>query len=118
MYQSKKTCSTGDLQKLRSYLDVFLSKKNKIYCRALQRKVSLDKLPEVLLGRRDAKRRLSKFIVAVDILRYSHEVSEDSIDDCRCFEIRGLDANGILVIVHLREERVRNDRVLYFVSCY
>lgn len=39
MFRSKKPISTDNLQQLESDLDIFLGKRNKVYCKALRRPV-------------------------------------------------------------------------------
>ena len=117
MYRSQKRISTDGLQQLKSDLALFLQKKKTIPCRSLKRHVSLVKLPDAIAKRHDAKRRLQSFIVALDIVRFASEYTERIIGKQTCYEIRGCDSDGRIVIVHLREEVVRKDRMLFFVSC-
>jgi hypothetical protein len=119
MYHSEERISVQNLKQLRSDLQVFLERKKKIYCKALKRPVYLSKLPEVITGRKkDRKRRLQSFNVAVDILRNEKNYTKSEIDGCTRFEICGCDADGRTVKVHLREERIQNDKRLFFVSCF
>jgi len=118
MYRSKRQISRENLPKLKANLVLFLRQKNRVYCRALKRPVHLTKLPDALVERQDAKRRLQRFLVAVDILAGAKTYERRQLRGKTNYEITGMDVNGVLVCVHVREEVVRKDRILYFVSCY
>ena len=117
MYQSRKRISGKGMQQLKSNLSTFVNRKDRVYCKALKRPVSLDKLPTVITERHDAKRRLQVFDVALDILRNETQCAECVLNGYTCYEIRGKAADGNVVIIHLREEVIHKDRVLFFVSC-
>lgn len=117
MYQSRKHISTENLKQLTSDLQLLLQHKKKILCRSLKRAVSLEKLPDAITKRHDAKRRLQALDVAIDIVRHAPSCKERTIGKQKSYELRGKDANKKIVIVHLREEVVQNDRILFFVSC-
>ena len=118
MYVSTIQISELNHWKLQMNLHVFLNGKSKIYCGHLRRYISLAKLPNALTKRKDAKRRLQRFWVAIDILRHARFCNEQFIDGYICYEFRGNDRNGTLVIVHVREEVVRKDKILFLVSCF
>ena len=117
MYRSKKRISINNRRRLTADLSEFLSKKKKVRCKALGRFVSLEKLPEVITNRYDAKRRLQAFMVAIDILQHSSSCIAMERRGKQCFELRGCDIEGCVVIVHLREETIHRNRILFFVSC-
>ena len=117
MYQSRKKISTSNLAQLKCNLDAVLQRRKNVYCKALKRPVSLQKLPQVITERKDAKRRLQAFEVAIDILRNEVEYKASVIKGYACFEVTGYDASSTKVMVHLREEYVQKDRVLFLVSC-
>ena len=118
MYQSKKKISSQNRQWLETDVNRFLDKKKQIYCKALKRKVSLEKLPAAITERRDAKRRLQRLYVAIDILQYAKEYTVKKIDKKQCYELRGHSVDDQEVIVHVREEVQNKNKVLFFVSCF
>ena len=119
MYQSKKMVLKQDIRKARSELISFLGRSSdKIYCKALKRFVFLEKLPECIVHRHDAKRRLNLIFVAFDILKNETIFKKKKVGRWNCFEISGLDRNGVEVCIHVREEVRKYDKKLYFVSCY
>ncbi|USN58092.1 MAG: hypothetical protein H6767_07270 [Candidatus Peribacteria bacterium] len=74
MYKSKLMISTKSKKILSNFLDDFLLKNEKVYCRAFKRKVYLSKLPDVIMGRKSsATQRLQRFWVAIDILKHERE---------------------------------------------
>ncbi len=119
MYKSKIAISTKWRIALINFLNNFLSKNTKVYCRAFKRKVSLDKLPEAITQRKSSvTQRLQRFFVAIEILKYEkrYEVNPDNNKE---FEIIWFDKNNKKVTIHLREEiGMKKDKVLYFVSCF
>ena len=117
MYQSKKRISTDNMQQLKSDLGYLLKRQKKVICKSLKRPVSLEKLPDVFTKRHDAKRRLQALIVGLDIVRHSPSCAKRIIKGYICYEFRGKDIEGNLVTVHLREEVMRKDRILFLVSC-
>lgn len=117
MYQSNRRILTRNSQRLHTDVKELLHTKKKIRCKSLGRFISLQKLPEAIVNRRDSKRRLQSFWVALDIVKHAPSYRNVIIDGYRCFELRGVDALGAVVIVHLREEHVQKDRIVYFVSC-
>lgn len=116
-YQSKRRISTDTLRQLKLDLDLFLKQRKVVPCKILKRNVSLAKLPEVITERYDVKRRLQAFEVAIDIIHYARKYTEKLLGGCICYEFRGYSADGRIVIVHLREEVVHKDRILFLVSC-
>lgn len=117
MYQSSKKVSTDGFLQLKSDITLFLQRKDKIYCKALKRHVFLSKLPKAITERKDAKRRLQAFEVAIDILRSASTYNRKYIKGYVCYEIKGLDISGKIIAIHIREEVVQKDRILFFVSC-
>ena len=119
-YQSKIAISQKSKQVLTKKLLLFLEKNHKTYCKALKRKVFLDKLPDAIIERKQsATHRLQCFFVAIDILKHETTSSVRERSGCLEYEIIGTDCNGKKVYVHLREElSIKKDRVLFFVSCY
>lgn len=77
MYQSKKNIVNKDLATLKKDLMNFLKMHEYVQSKAFSnRKVFLSKLPEVIVGRRSsAKKRLTCFDVAIDILKHSKNYS-------------------------------------------
>lgn len=118
MYQSSIYASKAGAQFLRIELVQILRYKNSIYSKALKRKVFFDKLPEVLLARKDCKHRLQCFIVSLDILKKSKTCTVNPNNDSE-FEVLGLAKNGEVVRIHLREELdEKKNKKVYFVSCF
>jgi hypothetical protein len=120
MYQSKIAISKKTKRILTVKLNEFLTAHQKTYCKALKRPVSLDKLPEAILNRKESSTtRLQKFFVALDILRNETRCMARENKGCLEYEIKGLDRTGKTIYIHLREElSIKKDRVLFFVSCY
>ncbi len=70
MYQSHIALSTKSKDVLSKKLHEFLLSHEKTYCKALKRTVSLGKLPEVILKRKESSTaRLRCFFVALDVLK-------------------------------------------------
>ncbi len=88
MYQSKILISTYNKLHCLNILSDFLQKNRSIYCRALKKKVSLKKLPEVFLQRKNAKHRLQRFFVAIDILKHEKIVSSQNFSVTPSHEMR------------------------------
>ena len=118
MFQSGQKISRGSTSQLLQELEQFLAQKHKVYCRYLRRPVFLTKLPNAISKRRDARRRLQAFRVALDITQHAYTGKVMKIDGDICHELRGKDAEGKTVIVHLREEKVNSDQKVFFVSCF
>lgn len=120
MYQSKQIISNHSKHTLAKRLEIFLQENHRIYCRALKRNISLEKLPEAILSRRkSATVRLQRFFVAIDILSRAKNYTVRESKGCLEYEILGMDLNHEKVYIHLREElSIKKDRILFFVSCY
>lgn len=118
MYQSRKNISCFPKSALINDFLLFLSRKGKIYCKHLGRSIFLEKLPEILLLRKDSKNRLECFFVAIDIIQHSHYWKEKIIDGFRCYEAVGYTKNNDKVSVHIREEIFQKDKKFFFISCF
>lgn len=120
MYRSKNKISTKNKVLLEKELTIFLEKNKCIYCKALKRKVYLDKLPMAITGRKKSvTRRLKRFFVAIDILKNEKKCTFREQGKNLEYEIVGLDYNSNKVVIHLREElNTAKNRILFFVSCY
>lgn len=119
MYRSNFGIDKFSKGHLISLLKNFLKKNQKVYCRALQKKISLAKLPEAIVERKqDSKKRLQCFFVAIEILKKSSDYKTTSIKGEKCFEVRVLSREGNMVFLHLREEIKRKDKVTYLVSTF
>jgi len=118
VYRSKQQISSKNLPQLKAELLLYLQQKSKIYCKALKRHAHLSKLPDAITERKDAKRRLQRFLVAIDILAKEKTYKQKCFKKHINYAITGLDANNEPVFVHIREEITQKDRILYFVSCY
>lgn len=105
------------MYQLKSDIERLLKCHKKIFCKSLRRHVSLNKLPKAITARKDSRRRLRALAVALDIVRHAPSCKIKMIDKHRCYELRGYDVDGALVIVHLREEIIAKDRILFLVSC-
>lgn len=119
MYKVKIAISTKSKKILINFLNDFLAKNNKIYCRAFKRKISLDKLPEAIIERKSSvTQRLQKFWVAIEILKFEKKYTINPENE-KEFEIIWFDKNNKKVIIHIREEKTpKKDKILYFVSCF
>lgn len=120
MYQSKFTINKKPLLILKKTFLEFLQSTTKIYCSALKRPIFLDKQPEAILNRKDAKVRLAAFDVAIDILKHSKicKTWQHSNSRIIAFSIHGLSLEGYLVSIHIREETFKKDRRLYLISIF
>lgn len=120
MYKSKIPISKKSKEILAKKLEEFLASHQKIYWKSRKRTISLKKLPEAILKRKQsATWRLQRFFVALDILKNESLFSVREKNGCLEYEIMGLDQNNKKVTIHLREElSIRKDRVIFFVSCY
>lgn len=120
MYKSKLEISNKNRKSLEFKLQEFLAKHRKIHCKALGRKVSLGKLPQIIIRRNSSvARRLKRFFVTMDILKNEKDYFVRKKRGCLEYEIKGLDKNGNEVYIHLREElSTGKDKVLVFLSCY
>ena len=118
MYKAKIAISTKWRIILINFLNKYLEKNNKVYCRAFKRKISLKKLPEAIINRKSSvTQRLQKFMVAIEILKFErkYEVNPENENE---FEIVWFDKNNKKVIIHIREEKsLKKDKILYFISC-
>lgn len=120
MYKSKLTISNKNRKTLEAKLQKFLVSNKKIHCKALKRKVSLEKLPRAITKRKSsATKRLQCFFVAIDTLKNEKSYIMRKRNGCLEYEIKGLDKNKKVVGIHLREELVaKKDKVLFFISCF
>lgn len=119
MYQSKRSITNKDLFSLKNDLDDFLQRHEYITAKSFKnRKVFLSKLPEVIVGRKSsAKKRLSCFLVAMDILKHSKRYKIYSKNENEV-TIQGLGNDGRIVEIHLREELDKKNKKLFFISCF
>ena len=110
MYVEKKSASI-----MKSRLIIFLRNHSWIHCKALNRKIFLSKLPDAIIKRSNAKNRLQCFWVALDILKKSHSFIVSTKNE---YEIKGLSADGNIVFIHLREEKISKDKMMFLISTY
>lgn len=91
-----------------------------IYCKALKRKISLGKLPEAILYRKDsATARMKCFWVALDTLKKEKCFKSREIHGNIEYEIVWLDNEWKEVRIHLRQETTqKKDKIIFFISCY
>lgn len=120
MYKSNIAIYTINKKALLVLLNDFLKPHKKIHCKALKRKVSLEKLPEAIVKRKlSATRRLQCFFVAIDILKNENRYAVRKNKGCFEYEIKGSDRNGVKVTIHIREEIDNHkNKALFFLSCY
>ncbi len=119
MYQSKQSLLLKNTATLKKYLNDFLEIHSYIKCKGLKgRRVFLDKLPEVITKRKDARNRLECFLVGIDILKKSAHVQQRNYNGFKEYEFIGLSAEGKKVFIHLREEAIKKDKKLFLVSTY
>ncbi len=120
MYKSKIEISKKSKKILTVKLLEFLASHSKTYCKALKRSISLSKLPDAILKRKESSTsRLQRIFVAFDILKNEVDVTARESKGCLEYEIIGKDRDGKIIYIHLREElSLTKDRILFFVSCY
>ncbi len=120
MFQSKLSISKKTSPILKKDLEKFLGKNQSIHCKALKRKISLEKLPEVITERKSsAKKRLSCFWVALDIIKHNKNFTLREHQNNREFCIQGVSSDKKRIEIHLREEVTMNkDKRIYFISCF
>lgn len=119
MYQAKKSIQKKSLSALKKDFINFLQDNNKIFCGSLRRWIFLDKQPQAILERKDAKYRLHCFFVGIEILKYSRTfkkwIGKKGIGYC----IENFSKDGFQVTIHLREEvDIRKDKKLFLISVY
>ena len=77
MYKSKIRISTENKRALINKLNIFLKTNKYTYCKSLKRKINLDKLPNIILNRKDSSTsRLRTFFVVVDVLKNEKNFSQ------------------------------------------
>lgn len=120
MYQSLIKISKAGTATLEKELIRFSEKHKSLYSKSLCKKISLEKLPEVILERVDSKRnRLQCFDCAMDILKNSKDIPIPNIKNKNEFEIKGFSQDGEIVFLHLRKETDnKKNTQIFFVSCY
>ena len=119
MYQSKELISEKTKQVNLSRISKHISQNPKLErCRALKRKIFLEKYLDANKKRSDAFIRFSCFFVALDILKKTPEYEEKNIDGFRCFEIKGYTKNNEIVTAHIREEEKSGDKKLFLISTF
>jgi len=118
MYHSKLPLNKKPLPTLKKYFLSFLKEHQKIYCSALGRPVFLNKQPNAILMRKDAKNRLECFSVAIDILKHAKQFKQRENGQNHEFSIIGLSKEKTHVTIHLREELDKKDRRLFLISVF
>jgi len=118
MYFSKVSLSYRTTSENKKKVKKYISFHKNHKCGILKRKVSLEKYFESNEKREDASVRFASFIVGLDILRSSKECTKIIKNGYICFEISGISKNKELVMVHLREEIINKDRILFLISTF
>jgi hypothetical protein len=119
MYKSNKFIQNKSLPSLKKDLQNLLNSHKYIYCKALRRKIFLDKLPEVIIKRLDARRRLQCFFIAIDVIKNSQNYMEREKDKQIEFEFFGFSAENKKVFIHIREEKdAQKNKRLFLVSTF
>ena len=120
MHQSKIGISTKSGSELERFFIGICASQEFVYCRALRRKISLEKLPQsITLRKQSSTWRMKRFIVALDILQFSRSYTKRVHNNLVEFELMWLDKMWKKVVIHLREEYTRwKDKIVYFISCY
>ena len=118
MYKSKSTILKNTKQTLIKSLNVFLKKNQFIRCKILKRNVNLSKLPEILINRKNATFRLRRFLVAVDIIKKSNQITIKKLKKWNEYELIWLDRNWEEVFIHIKDEFKNKDKELFFISCF
>lgn len=119
MYKSKRRILNEPKAALLKKIEDHINQSHQAYCRFAKRNCKLERFAESNKMRKNGRQRLSSFFVALDILKHQTE-SQKIVDEkgYTCFNIRGYDKNGILIEVHIREEIIQKDRILFLVSSF
>lgn len=98
----------------------FVTTNTRVHSKALKRKINLSKIPEALDHRRSSRtKRLRCFIVAVDILKNSPDITERIHEGRKEYAVKGYSSDNFEVEVHIREEiSASKDKELFMVSCF
>ncbi len=120
MYQSPRLISKKHLPVLRKDLEIFLRDNDSIYARFIKRKVFFDELPDSIIKRKDASRRLRAFGVAMDILKksdaFTQRIGKGGVVE---FEVVGLSGCNQEVKIHIRQVAdAKKNKKLQFISCF
>lgn len=88
MYQSKIGISTKSGSELEKFFIGICTKRAFIYCRALRRKISLEKLPQAITLRKESSTwRMKRFLVALDILQFEKQYTQRVNNNLLEFEL-------------------------------
>ncbi len=118
LYISQKVITHRSKQSLIYDLKNYVQKTICIQCKALKnRKLFLDKLPDIILERKNAKHRLECFSIAIEILKKSTYIKQNILNNTE-YEVFGLDRNKNMIKVHIREEIHLKNKKLFFISCF
>lgn len=118
MFHSKKLLSKHTRQQNQMRIMKHISSNTHVCSKVLRRKVNLSKYIDSNIQRSDAFIRFASFFVGLDIVKKSKDYEVKYIDGFRCFEISGSAKNGELVKVHIREEIIEKDRILFLISTF
>lgn len=118
MYKSKYSIIKETKQQLKKRIIRYIEKHSLRRCSALRRKVRMDKYIDANNFRIDAKIRYSAFFSGIDILQKSKKYTKKIIDGYVCFEITGYAKNNEIVTLHLREESIDKDKILFLISTF
>lgn len=118
MHKSKSTILKNTKQALIKSLNVFLKKNKFVRCKILKRNVNLSKLPEILINRKNSTFRLRRFLVAIDIIKKSNQITIKKLKKWNEYELIWLDRNWEEVFIHIRDEFKNKDKELFFISCF
>jgi hypothetical protein len=88
-----------------------------VLCKALNnRKVFTNKWINVnLTGKRGTKRRLQSFSAGLDLINATQTAIQNSNNE---WELIGETPCGNIIKVHIREEKHKNDRLLFYISSF
>ncbi len=116
-----KNPSTKKGPSLNKEIEDLISRKKKIICKALNRRpVFFDKYIETTKKRRDKTRRKQKLPPALELIAKARkgDIRSRVSQKGMCYEIKGVTGNGIEITVHIREEIVNKNKMLYLISTF
>ena len=104
---------------LRKSITAFIQKRQKIVSFLFwsKRPIYLEKFLDAQERRNDKNTRLSYFFAAVELLqRWDNSHMKTHSEDE--WEVTGVLQNGKILAVHIREERINNNRILFLISTF
>lgn len=117
-YHSQYLLSSKTKQQDMVQIVKYIYDHSSIRCKALKRNIFLIKYIEANKERKDARIRFQSFFVGIDIIKKSIFCDSIIIDGFQCYRIIGYAKNNEIVEVYLREEIIKNDKILFLISTF